>query len=153
MAKSMAASLTAAVRRGYDAARQCDGYGSHAYCDPRNHTARAPEALYNRAVCYRDSTHPWGSRFLNMIQCIESSLDDQEARELRDLLVAQALLNLQHSRGNTIQPPHYWIFSATRPGSTNRPWRQHTRKIVGNNRPVKGLRRRAPRLWESLWEA
>ena len=27
MAKSMAASLTDAVRRGYDAARRCDGYG------------------------------------------------------------------------------------------------------------------------------
>ena len=53
MAKSMAASLTAAVRRGYDAARRCDGYGSHAYCDPRDHTASALEALYNRAVRYR----------------------------------------------------------------------------------------------------
>ena len=45
MAKSMAASLTAAVRRGYDDARQCDGYGSHAYCDPRSHTAPALEVL------------------------------------------------------------------------------------------------------------
>ena len=52
MAKSMAASLTAAVRRGYDAARRCDGYGSHACCDPRDHTAPALEALYNRAVRY-----------------------------------------------------------------------------------------------------
>ena len=53
MAKSMAASLTDAVRRGYDAARRCDGYGSHAYCDSRDHTALALEALYNRAVRYR----------------------------------------------------------------------------------------------------
>ena len=53
MAKSMAASLTAAVRRGYDAARRCDGYGNHAYCDPRGHTAPALEALYDRAVRYR----------------------------------------------------------------------------------------------------
>ena len=53
MAKSMAASLTDAVRRGYDAARRCDGYGSHAYCESRNHTAPALEALYNRVVCYR----------------------------------------------------------------------------------------------------
>ena len=53
MAKSMAASLTAAVRRGYDAARRCDGYGSHAYCDSRDHTAPALEALYDRAVRYR----------------------------------------------------------------------------------------------------
>ena len=53
MAKSMAASLTAAVRRGYDAARRCDGYGSHACCDPRAHTAPALEALYDRAVRYR----------------------------------------------------------------------------------------------------
>jgi hypothetical protein len=52
MAKSLAASLTAAVRRGYDAARRCDGYGSHACCDPRDHTAPALEALYNRAVRY-----------------------------------------------------------------------------------------------------
>ena len=41
MAKSTAASLTAAVRRGYDAARRYDGYGSHAYCDPCGHTAPA----------------------------------------------------------------------------------------------------------------
>ena len=53
MAKSMAASLTDAVRRGYDAARRCDGYGSHAYCDPRGHTAPALEALYDRAVRHR----------------------------------------------------------------------------------------------------
>ena len=53
MAESMAASLTAAVRRGYDAARQCDGNDSHAYCDPRSHTEPALEALYNRAVRYR----------------------------------------------------------------------------------------------------
>ena len=53
MAKSMAASLTAAVRRGYDAARRCDGYGSHAYCDSRDHTAPALEGLYNRSVRYR----------------------------------------------------------------------------------------------------
>ena len=39
MAKSMAANLTAAVRRGYDAARRCDGYGSHARCYPGGHTA------------------------------------------------------------------------------------------------------------------
>ena len=45
--------LTAAVRRGYAAARRCDGYGSHAYCDPRSRTAPALEALYNRAVRYR----------------------------------------------------------------------------------------------------
>ena len=50
MAKSMAASLTAAVRRGYDDALRCNGYGSHAYRDPRDHTALALEALYNRAV-------------------------------------------------------------------------------------------------------
>ena len=48
----MAASLTAAVRRGYDAARRCDGYGSHTYCDSRDYTAPALEALYNRAVRY-----------------------------------------------------------------------------------------------------
>ena len=57
MAKSMAASLTAAVRRGYDAARRCDGYGSHTRCDPRcdprGHTAPALEALYKRATRYR----------------------------------------------------------------------------------------------------
>ena len=53
MAKSMAASLTAAVRRGYDAARRCDGYGSHARCDPGGHTAPALEALYKRATRYR----------------------------------------------------------------------------------------------------
>ena len=52
MAKSMAASLTTAVRRGYDAARRCDGYGSHACCDPRAHTAPALWALYDRAVRY-----------------------------------------------------------------------------------------------------
>ena len=53
MAKSMAASLTDAVRRGYDAARRCDGYGSHTRCDLRGHTAPALEALYNRAARYR----------------------------------------------------------------------------------------------------
>ncbi len=53
MAKSMAASLTAAVRRGYDAARRCDGYGGQARCDPGGHTAPVLEALYNRAVRYR----------------------------------------------------------------------------------------------------
>ena len=52
MSKSMAASLTAAVRRGYDAARQCDRYGSHANCDPRSHSAPGLEALYNRAARY-----------------------------------------------------------------------------------------------------
>ena len=52
MAKSMAASLTAAVRRGYDAARRCDGYGSHAFYDPRGHTAPALGALYDHAVRY-----------------------------------------------------------------------------------------------------
>ena len=53
MAKSMAASLTAAVRRGYDAARQCDRYGNHTNCEDRSHTAPVLEALYNRAVRYR----------------------------------------------------------------------------------------------------
>ena len=53
MAKSMAAILTAAVRRGYDAARRCDGYGSHAYCVPATTRRWALEALYNRAVRYR----------------------------------------------------------------------------------------------------
>ena len=50
MAKSMASSLTAAVRRGYDAARRCAGDGRHARCDLGGHTAPALEALYNRAV-------------------------------------------------------------------------------------------------------
>ena len=49
----MAASLTVAVRRGYDAARRCDDYGSYAYCESRDHTAPALEGLYNRAVRYR----------------------------------------------------------------------------------------------------
>ena len=53
MAKSMAASLTAAARRGYDAARRCEGYGSHAFCEPRGHTAPALEVLYSRAVRHR----------------------------------------------------------------------------------------------------
>ena len=53
MAKSMAAILTAAVRRGCDAARRCDRCVSHACCDLRDHTASALEALYNRAVRYR----------------------------------------------------------------------------------------------------
>ena len=61
MAKSMAASLTDAVRRGYDAARRCDGYGSHAYCDSRDHTAPALEALYNLAVRYRVGVGGWSS--------------------------------------------------------------------------------------------
>ncbi len=50
MAKSMAASLTTAVRRGYDAARRCDG---QARCDPGGHTAPALESLYQRAARYR----------------------------------------------------------------------------------------------------
>ena len=33
--------------------RRCDSYGSHAYCDPRGHTAQALETLYNRAVLHR----------------------------------------------------------------------------------------------------
>ena len=49
MAKSMAASLTVAVWSGFDAARRSDGYGIHAYCDPRGHTAPVLEALYDRA--------------------------------------------------------------------------------------------------------
>ena len=53
MAKSMAASLTAAVRRGYDAARRCDGYGGHAYCVLTATPCRPWRALYNRAVRYR----------------------------------------------------------------------------------------------------
>ena len=59
MAKFMAASLTAAARRGYDAARRCDGYGSQARCDPRGHTAPALEALYNRAVRDRAEGRQW----------------------------------------------------------------------------------------------
>ena len=43
----MAGHLTAAAWRGYYAARRCDGYGSHAYCNPRDHTE---PALYNHAV-------------------------------------------------------------------------------------------------------
>ncbi len=50
MAKSMAASLTAAVRRGYDAARRCDGYGSHAYCVPAT-TRRWPWRRCTTARC------------------------------------------------------------------------------------------------------
>ena len=53
MAKSMAANLTDAVRRGYDAARRCDGYGGHALCDPGDHTAPTLEALYKRSTRYR----------------------------------------------------------------------------------------------------
>ena len=53
MAKSMAASLIAAPDCGDDVARRCDGYDSHAFCDPRDHTVPALEALYNRAVRYR----------------------------------------------------------------------------------------------------
>ena len=45
MAKSMAASMTAAVRLGYDAACGCDSYGSHASCVPGGHTPRALEVL------------------------------------------------------------------------------------------------------------
>ena len=50
MAKSMAAILTAAVRRGYDAARRCDGYGSHAYCVPAT-TRRWPWRRCTTARC------------------------------------------------------------------------------------------------------
>ena len=49
----MAVRPTAAVRLGYDAASRCDGYGSHAYCDPRGYTASALGPLRNRAVPYR----------------------------------------------------------------------------------------------------
>ena len=50
MSKSVAASLTAAVRRGYDAARRCDGYGGHGCCDHDGRTTLALEELYNRAA-------------------------------------------------------------------------------------------------------
>ena len=53
MARSMAASLTAAGRRGYDAARRCDGYGGQACCDHGGYTALALDALYQRAARYR----------------------------------------------------------------------------------------------------
>ena len=43
MAKSMAASMTAAVGLGYDSARRCDSYGSHACCVPGGHTLWALE--------------------------------------------------------------------------------------------------------------
>ena len=50
MLQSMAASLTAAVRRGYDVARRCDGYGGHGCCDHGGDTTLALEALYNRTA-------------------------------------------------------------------------------------------------------
>ena len=83
------------------------------------------EQVFYRAVSLTTSYGGWGTnpfveqhaqRVPYVIRCIKSNLDDHEARELRDLLVAQAPQNVERGRGKTIQTPNCWMFSDTEPG-------------------------------------
>ena len=43
-----------------------------------------------------------------VVRCIESNLNDQDAKELRDIMVAQAPEEFHHSSGTTVQPRNCW---------------------------------------------
>ena len=81
------------------------------YYDGCKYFGYTKEQVFYRAVSLTTQYGGWGTnpfveqhaqRVPYVIRCIKSNLDDHEARELRDLLVAQAPQNVQHGRGKTI---------------------------------------------------